>query len=43
MADEAVFRRVLIKLSGESLMGDLDFGTDPNRVNAVAKQIKVAE
>ncbi|MDP4921651.1 MAG: UMP kinase, partial [Solirubrobacteraceae bacterium] len=37
----AVFRRVLIKLSGESLMGDLDFGTDPNRVNAVAKQIKV--
>jgi uridylate kinase len=41
MADDAVFRRVLIKLSGESLMGDLDFGTDPNRVNAVAKQIKV--
>jgi uridylate kinase len=41
MADEAVFRRVLIKLSGESLMGDLDFGTDPERVNAVAKQIKV--
>jgi uridylate kinase len=41
MADEAVFRRVLIKLSGESLMGDLDFGTDPDRVNAVAKQIKV--
>jgi len=41
MADEAVFRRVLIKLSGESLMGELDFGTDPNRVNAVAKQIKV--
>jgi len=41
MADEAVFRRVLIKLSGESLMGQLDFGTDPNRVNAVAEQIKV--
>lgn len=41
MADEAVFRRVLIKLSGESLMGELDFGTDPNRVNAVAQQIKV--
>ena len=41
MADEAVFRRVLIKLSGESLMGDLDFGTDANRVNAVAEQIKV--
>ena len=41
MADEAVFRRVLIKLSGESLMGELDFGTDPNRVKAVAQQIKV--
>ncbi len=41
MADDAVFRRVLIKLSGESLMGDLDFGTDPNRVSAVAEQIKV--
>ena len=41
MTDEAIFRRVLIKLSGESLMGDLDFGTDPNRVNAVAEQIKV--
>lgn len=41
MTDEAVFRRVLIKLSGESLMGDLDFGTDPSRVNAVAGQIKV--
>jgi uridylate kinase len=41
MADEAVFRRVLIKLSGESLMGDLDFGTDPARVLAVAEQIKV--
>lgn len=41
MADEAVFRRVLIKLSGESLMGELEFGTDPNRVNAVAQQIKV--
>ena len=41
MADEAVFRRVLIKLSGESLMGELEFGTDPNRINAVAQQIKV--
>ncbi len=41
MADEAVFRRVLIKLSGESLMGDLEYGTDPERVTAVAQQIKV--
>ncbi len=41
MANDAVFRRVLIKLSGESLMGDLEYGTDPQRVTAVAQQIKV--
>jgi uridylate kinase len=35
------FRRVLLKLSGESLMGDLDFGTDPARLRAVAEQVKV--
>ncbi|MDQ3723141.1 MAG: UMP kinase [Actinomycetota bacterium] len=36
---EPVFRRVLLKLSGEALMGDLDYGTDPARVRAVATQI----
>jgi uridylate kinase len=35
-----VFTRVLLKLSGESLMGSLDFGTDPERVHAVAEAIK---
>jgi uridylate kinase len=34
------FRRILIKLSGESLMGELDYGTDPDRLRAVAEQIK---
>jgi uridylate kinase len=34
------FRRILLKLSGESLMGSLDYGTDPERVGAVAQQIK---
>jgi len=33
------FDRVLLKLSGESLMGALDYGTDPERVQAVASQI----
>ena len=37
---EPVFRRVLLKLSGESLMGDLDYGTDPARLTAVAEQIR---
>ena len=34
------FQRILIKLSGESLMGALDYGTDPERLSAVAEQIK---
>jgi len=38
---QPVFRRVLLKLSGESLLGSLDFGTDPERLQAVAQQIKV--
>ena len=39
MRTEPAFRRVLLKLSGEALMGDLDYGTDPERVRAVAAQI----
>jgi uridylate kinase len=34
-----VYRRVLLKLSGEALMGDLDYGTDPDRVHAIAAEI----
>jgi uridylate kinase len=36
---ETAFRRVLLKLSGEALMGSLDFGTDPERLKAIAAQI----
>jgi uridylate kinase len=39
MTPEPAFRRVLLKLSGEALMGDLEYGTDPDRVRAVAAQI----
>ena len=39
MTVEPAFRRVLLKLSGEALMGDLEYGTDPERVRAVAVQI----
>jgi uridylate kinase len=35
----AVFERVLIKLSGEALMGNLEYGTDRDRVRAVAEQV----
>jgi len=34
-----VFGRVLLKLSGEALMGELEYGTDPERVRAVAAQV----
>jgi uridylate kinase len=38
-ADPA-FKRVLVKLSGEALMGPLDYGTDPETVQAIARQLK---
>ena len=34
------FGRILLKLSGEALMGELEYGTDPERVEAIARQIK---
>ncbi len=40
----AVFERVLLKLSGEALMGGLEYGADPERIAAIAAQVKkVAE
>jgi uridylate kinase len=35
------YSRVLIKLSGEALMGTLQYGTDPERVRAIAAEIAV--
>jgi uridylate kinase len=38
------FQRVLLKLSGEALQGDQDYGVDPKRIDEVARQIhSVAE
>jgi uridylate kinase len=34
-----VFRRVLLKLSGESLMGDREYGMDRGTIDAIAEQI----
>jgi uridylate kinase len=36
---EPAFRRVLLKLSGEALMGDREFGTDVSTVRAIAEEI----
>src|SRR5437763_3906290 len=34
------FKRVLLKLSGEALMGQRDFGADPDRIGAIAGAIR---
>src|ERR1700733_8612002 len=34
------FKRVLLKLSGEALMGQLEYGTDPTRLLAVAMAVR---
>ena len=39
-AGAPAFRRILIKVSGESLMGSLDYGTDPERLRSVANAVK---
>jgi uridylate kinase len=34
------FKRILLKLSGEALLGDLPYGADPERIAAIAQQVK---
>lgn len=34
------YKRILLKLSGEALVGDLDFGIDPKRLHQYASDIK---
>ena len=34
------FRRILLKLSGEALMGPLEYGADRDRIAAIAAQVK---
>ncbi|MEY5046566.1 MAG: UMP kinase [Chitinophagaceae bacterium] len=37
---QPIYKRILLKLSGESLMGDSSFGIDPAMVNRYAREIK---
>ncbi len=39
MSGEPVYRRVLLKLSGEALMGRRDYGLDPETVDRLAEEI----
>jgi len=38
----SAYRRVVLKLSGEALMGEGEYGIDPDRVTAVARQVRRA-
>jgi len=35
-----VFERILLKLSGEALMGDMDYGIDPGYIRRLATEVK---
>ncbi len=38
--DKPVYKRILLKLSGEALMGDEDYGIDPAYIRRIAEEIK---
>jgi uridylate kinase len=42
MTKKARFKRVLLKISGEALMGDREYGIEPAMVNRIAQDIKDA-
>jgi uridylate kinase len=43
-AAPAIYTRVLLKLSGQALLGDRAYGIDPDRIAAIARQVRdVAE
>lgn len=39
-ASKVVYKRILLKISGEALMGDTDFGIDPAVINRTSLEIK---
>jgi len=42
MTQQLVCRRVLLKLSGEALIGEKQYGIDPDRLSAIAREITYA-
>jgi len=40
MQAETKYKRILLKLSGEALMGDMEFGVDTSVITSIAKEIK---
>ena len=39
MSEKTVYKRILLKLSGEALMGECDYGIDPKVISRVATEI----
>ncbi len=37
--NQLAYRRILLKLSGEALMGDRDYGIDPGTINRIAAEV----
>ena len=42
MSEAPVYKRILLKLSGEALMGETDYGIDPDTIGRIADEIKEA-
>jgi uridylate kinase len=40
MSERTVYKRILLKLSGEALMGGLSYGIDPSMIKRIAEEIK---
>ena len=39
-SSQLIYKRVMLKISGEALMGRLPYGIDPEMVGTVAQQVK---
>ena len=39
---KSIYKRALLKLSGEALKGDSAYGIDPDSIGYVAKQMEIA-
>jgi uridylate kinase len=40
VAGQPRFKRIILKLSGEALMGSLEYGTDPEQIERIAAQVE---
>ena len=43
MMSKPIYKRIMLKLSGESLMGDAEFGIDPKVISKYAEEIKAVQ